>query len=141
MPGLPGECIRRDDEHRALSVSQAIPARPTRAQPHQHAMTASAQDQQVTRTAGHADQHPARRAPLDLRLHHRIAGDFPPHRDERLPKTLPGHVTPDLTQIALGRMWDTAITPRRQPRDNGDQQRIVGAGLNLRIAQCPQAAR
>ena len=80
VPGFPGQRIRRDDEYRALGVSQAVPAHSPRDQPYPDAATASTQDQHVIRTAGHADQDPACRTPLHPRLHHRIVRDFPPHR-------------------------------------------------------------
>jgi hypothetical protein len=101
---------------------------------------ASAKDQQVIGTAGNADQDPACRTPLDLRLHHRIIGDDSPYCDERLPKTLARYVLPDLAQIT-SRWADSTITLRRRPGDNRDQQRLKGTGQNLRVAQRPQAAR
>ena len=121
MPDLPGERIRRDDKHRAPGMSQAVPAHRPRDQPHPDALTASTQDQHVIRTAGDADQDPARGTSLDLRLHHRIVGNFPPHRDKRIPKPLAGHLVQGPAQLDRG-CADSVICPRRRPRNNGNQQ-------------------
>ena len=135
-----GECSRGNGEHRALGVRHAVAADPAGDCPCQHATAAGAHYQQVTGAAGEVYQYPACRAPLDVGLHPRIVRDFSPDGDERIPETLTGQVLPDLAQIARVKPGG-AITLGRRPRDNGDQGRIVGAGHNLRVAQCPQTAR
>jgi hypothetical protein len=142
MPDLLSQSSRGNAEHRALGMGDAVAAHPARDRPRQRPATASAHDQQVTTAAGEAYQDPACRAAFHMRLHHRIIRNFTPHCDERIPETLPGHLLPDLAQIARRtKPGPGAITLRRQPRDNGYQERIMGAGHNLRVAQRPQAAR
>ena len=67
MPDFPGECGRRDGEHGALGMGQAVAAHLAGDHPGQHATTASTHDQQVIRAAGHSDQDPASLSPLDER--------------------------------------------------------------------------
>ncbi len=142
MPDLLSQCSRGNAEHRALGVCHAVAAHPAGNRPCQRPTTASAHDQQVTAATGETYQDPACRAAFHMRLHHRIIRNFTPHCDERIPQTLPGHLLPDLAQIARRtKPWAGTITLRRHPRDNGHQHRIMSAGHNLRIAQCPQAAR
>ncbi len=142
MPDLLSQCSRGNAEHRALGVCHAVAAHPAGDRPCQRPTAASAHDEQVTTAAGKAHQDPASRAAFHMRLHHRIIRNFSPHCDERIPETLPGHLLPDLAQIARRRRpGPGAITLRRQPRNSGHQHRIMGAGHHLRVAQCPQAAR
>jgi hypothetical protein len=140
MSGFPGKRSRWNGEHWALGVCHAVAADPAGDCPRQRAAAACTHDQQVTGVAGEVYQDPACRASLYVGLHHRIVRDFSPDGDERIPETLAGHVLPDLAQIARVRPGG-AITLGRHPRDNGDQGRIMGPGHNLRVAQCPQAAR
>jgi hypothetical protein len=120
MPALLSQCSRGNGEHRALGVCHAVTAHPAGEGPCQRATTASAHHQQVTRAAGEAYQDPASRAAFHVRLHQRIIRDFSPHRDERIPQTLAGHVPPDPAQLARRTIpGGGAITLRRQPRDNG----------------------
>jgi hypothetical protein len=141
MPDFLSKGSRRDGEDRALGVSHAIAAHLAGDCPRQRATTASTHYQQVTRAAGDAYQDPACRASLHVRLHPRIVRDLSPNGDERIPQTLAGHVLPNLAQIARVKPGGGAITLGRHPRDNGHKGRIMGAGQNLRVAQCPQAAR
>ena len=141
MSDFLSEYSRGNGEHRALGVSHAVAAHPTGDRPRQRATTACTHYQQVTRAAGSAYENPACRASLYARLHHRIVRDLSPHCDERIPETLAGHVLPDLAQIARRLQPRSAITLRRRPRNNGYKGRIMSASQNLRVAQCPQAAR
>jgi hypothetical protein len=141
LAGFPGECRRRNKDHRAVGAGCAVAAHLARDHPRQRATTASTHDQHVTRAAGNADEDPAGRASLYVRLHLRIVRDLSPDRDERIPEPLAGHVLPDLAQIARGLRPGGVITLRRHPRNDRHKGRIMGAGQNLRVAQCPQAAR
>ena len=140
MPDFPGKGSRRNSEHRAPGVSHAVAAHPAGDRPRQRATTAGTHYQQVTRAAGDADQDPACRASLHVRLHPRIVRDLSPDCDERTPESLAGHVLPGLAQIARVQPGDP-ITLGRRPRDNRHKDRIMAAGHNLRVTQCPQAAR
>ena len=140
MPDFLSKGSRRNGEYRALGVSHAVAAHLAGDRPRQRATTAGTHYQQVTRAAGDAYEDPACRASLHVRLHPRIVRDVSPDCDERIPETLAGHILPDLAQIARMKPGG-AITLGRHPRDNGHKGRITGAGQNLRVAQCPQAAR
>ena len=141
MPDFPGQGRRRNSEYRALGMSHAVTAYLAGDRPGQRAATASAHDQQITRAAGKADQNPAGRAPLDVRLHHRIVWDFSPDGGERIPEPLAGGGVPDLAQIARELRPGGMIALRRHPGKNGNEGRLVGAGQALRVAQRPETAR
>lgn len=140
MSDFLGERGRRNGENRALGVSRAVAAHPAGDHPRQRATTSGTHHQQVTRAAGNAYQDPACRASLYMRLHHRIVRDFSPDCGERIPETPAGHVLPELAQVARRLRPGGAITLRRLPCNDGYQDRIMGAGQNLRVAQRPQAA-
>ncbi len=141
MPDFPGQGRRRDSEYRALGMSHAVTAHLAGDRPGQRATTASTHHQQVTGAAGNPDEDPACRAPLDMRLHHRIIGDFSPGGGERIPQTLAGGVVPDLAQVARRLKPGGVIALRRHPGKNGHEGRLMGAGQDLRIAQRPETAR
>ena len=141
MPDFLGERRRRNGEHRAPGMGLAVAAYLAGDHPGQRTTTASTNDQQVIRAAGDTDQDPASLAPLHVRLHQWIVRDFSPDRDERIPEPLGGGVPPCLAQIARRLSPVGAITARRHPGNNRYQDGIVGASHDLRIAQCPEAAR
>src|SRR6266704_4115058 len=116
MPDFLSKGSRRNGEYRALGVSHAVAAHLAGDRPRQRATTAGTHYQQVTRAAGDADQDPACRASLHVRLHPRIVRDVSPDCDERIPETLAGHILPDLAQIARMKPGG-AITLGRHPRD------------------------
>lgn len=141
VPDFLGERRRRDGEHRALGMGLAVAAYLAGDHPGQRTTAASTNDQQVIRAAGDTDQDPASLAALHVRLHQWIVRDFSPDRDERIPEPLAGGVPPCLAQIARRLSPVGAITARRHPGNNRYQDGIVGASHDLRIAQCPEAAR
>jgi len=59
MPDFPGECGRRNGDHRALGMGQAVAAHLGKGQPPQRAPAAGAHNQHIVRAAGQVDQHPA----------------------------------------------------------------------------------
>ena len=80
MREFAGKCGRWDGQDRALGVGQAIAAYLGEDHPGQDAAAASAHNQHIARAAGKVHQHPAGRAPLDVRLHQRVVRDFRPTR-------------------------------------------------------------
>lgn len=141
MTGFPGQGGRRDSDHGAMGVSQAVAAHPSGEHPGQRATTASAHDQQVIEVAGDLDQDRARLAALYERPDPRIIGDFAPDRDESIPEPPAGRLVPLAPQIARRLQAVRPITARRHPRQNGDQGGTVGTGQALRVPQRPEAAR
>ena len=141
MPDFPGQCGRRNSEHRALGMGQAVAAHLATDHPGQPTTTASTHDQQVTRAVGQTDQDPASLTPVHERVDRRIGRDFSPDGDERIPEPLPGVLRPDTAQVAAGIPPVGHFTTRGPPGKNGYQGGIVGAGQLLRVTQCPEAAR
>ncbi len=102
MPDFPGERRRRNGDDWAPGVGQAVTAHLAGDQPGQRTAAARTHDQQVAGAAGQIDQDPASLAPLDDRLHRRVAGDLSPGRVERIPEPPACVVLPDAAQVAAG---------------------------------------
>lgn len=100
MPEFSGERGRRDGQDGALGVGQAVAAHPGKDHPGQRAAATSAHHQYIPGTVSQVDQHPADRAPLQVGLHQRIAGNDTPHRDERVSELSTGEMLPLLAQFA-----------------------------------------
>jgi len=141
MPEFAGKCGRRDGQDRAPGVGQAVAAYLGKDHPGQGAAAARADDQHIAGAAGKVDQHPAGRPPLDVRLNQRILGILAPHCEERVPEPLAGEVLPYLAQLARWLDPLGVITTGQFPGQHRDQDRIVGAGQALTVAQRVQAAR
>jgi hypothetical protein len=141
MPDFPGQCGRRNGDHWALGMGQAVAAHLATDHPGQRTTTASTHDQQVTRAVGDIDQDPASLTPVHKRVDRRIGRDLSPDCDERIPEPLTGVLRPDAAQVAAGMPPFSQITARGQPGKNGYQGGVVGAGYLLRVTQCPEAAR
>ena len=141
MPDFPGQRGRRNGEHRALGMGQAVAAHLATDHSGQRTTTAGTHDQQVTRAVGHADQDPAGLTPVHKRVDRRIGRDFAPDCDERIPEPLAGVLLPGAAHLATGIAPVGQITARGQPGKNGYQGGIVGAGQLLRVTQCPETAR
>ena len=99
MPELAGEGGWRDGQDGALGVSQAVAAHLGKGHPGQRAAAAGPYDQHIARAAGKIHQDPACRAACYKRLHQRTAGDFAPHRNERVAEPLAGEVPAGPAQI------------------------------------------
>jgi hypothetical protein len=141
MPNFPGQYGRRNGDHRALGMGQAVAAHLATDHPGQRTTTASTHDQQVPGAVGQGDQDPASLTPVHERVDRRISGDFSPDCDERIPEPLTGVLPPDAAQVAAGMPPFDQITFRGEPGENGYQGGIVGAGQFLCVPQCPEAAR
>jgi hypothetical protein len=141
MSDFPGECGRRNGEHRALGMGEAVSAHLSGEYPGQRTATASPHDQQVTRAVGQSDQDPASLTPVHERVDRRIGRDFSPDCGERITEPLTCGFPPDAAQVATGMPPVGQITARGQPSKNRYQGGIVGAGQLLGVTQCPEAAR
>ena len=141
MPGFPGQCGRRNDEHGALGMRKAVTAHPAAHHLAQHTMMASTHDQQVTRAAGHFDQHRSSLAALHKRRDRWIVKDFSPGCDQRILEPLAGVVSQYLPQVARRLAGVGEITARLHQGKNRYQGGTIGTGQVLRVTQCPEAAR
>ena len=101
---------------------------------------ASTHDQQVTRAAGHFDQHRSSRAALHKRPDRWIVKDFSPGCDQRILEPPAGVISQYLPQVAR-RQEGVEITARQHQGKNRYQGGTIGAGQDLRVTQCPKAAR
>lgn len=141
MPDFPGQCGRRNDEHGALGMRKAVTAHPAANHPAQRTTMASTHDQQVTRAAGHFDQHRSSRAALHKRPDRWIVKDFSPGCDQRILEPLAGVVSQYLPQVARRQAGVGEITARLHQGKNRYQGGTTGTGQVLRVTQCPEAAR
>jgi hypothetical protein len=141
MPEFAGKRGWRDSQNRALGVGDAVAAHFRKCHPAYRAPPASAHDQDIGGAAGKVHQDPPCGASLYVRLYQWIVGDLAPHCDERLVELVAGMVPAFLTEVAgwLGAL--SAFAAGRLPGNDRDQDRIVGAGQDLPVAQCPHAAR
>ena len=140
MPDFPGQCGRRNDEHGALGMRKAVTAHPAARHPAQRTTMASTHDQQVTRAAGHFDQHRSSLAALHKRHDRWIVKDFSPGCDQRALEPLAGVVSQYLPQV-VRRQDGVEITARLHQGKNRYQGGAIGTGQVLRVTQCPEAAR
>jgi hypothetical protein len=137
VPEFAGKFGRWNRQDRALRVGQAVGAHLRKGDPGQRAPAASAHDQHIVGAAGKIHQDPAGRATLHVRLHQRIGGNLAPHCDQRVPQPPTGELVPFSAQIARRRDPLGAVTTRRLPGNNRDQDRIVGAGQALPRSAAP----
>ena len=75
-----------------------------------------------------------------MRLHQRIGRDFAPYREECVAEPLAGEVVAGLAQRPGILEAFVAVAAGRFPGDHRDQDRALGAGQALGVAQCLQAA-
>ena len=115
-PDFPGQCGRRNGDHRALGMGQAVAAHLAAGHPGQRPSTASTDGQQVIRAVGDFDQDPASLTPVHERVDRRIGRDFSPDCDERIPEPLPGVLFPDAAQVAAGMAPLGQVTARGAAR-------------------------
>ncbi len=142
MPDFPGQCGRRNDEHGALGMRKAVTAHPAAHHPAQRTTMASTHDQQVTRAAGHFDQHRSSLAALHNKRHdRRIVKDFSPGCDQRILEPPTGVVSQYLPQVARRQAGVSEITARLHQGKNRYQGGTIGTGQVFRVTQCPEAAR
>ena len=141
VPQFASQLGRRDGQDGALRVGQAVPGHRRRSPPAHGAAAASPHEQHIRRMAGQADQHPPGGAPLHVRLHHRVVGDLPPHRNKRILEPLAGQLAGFLPQRP--RRLDSLgpLTPGRFPGHDRHQHRMMRTGQELSIAKRPQTAR
>ena len=141
MSEFAGQRGRQDGQDRTPGMSHAVAAHPGKGQPGQCPAGARTHDQHIIRAARQGHQYPARWAPRYPRLHQRIVGNLTPHCGQRVPELLAREVLACLAQWGRKHQPFVAITTGRFPGNNRDQDGIVGAGQNLGVAQCAQAAR
>ena len=142
MPDFPGQCGRRNDEHGALGMRKAVTAHPAANHPAQRTTMTSTDDQQITRAAGHFDQHRSSSlAALHKRPDRWIVKDFSPGCDQRILELLAGGVSQYLPQIARRLAGVGEITAGMHAGKNRYQGGTIGTGQVLRVTQCPEAAR
>ena len=119
MPDFPGQCGRWNDEHGALGMRKAVTAHPAARHPAQRTTMASTHDQQVTRAAGHFDQHRSSLAALHKRHDRWIVKDFSPGCDQRTPEPQAGVVSQYLPQVVRRQAGVGEITARLHQGKNG----------------------
>src|SRR5207247_2187086 len=81
---------RRDRQHRALGMGEAVAAHPAGEDPGQHAAAACPDDEQVGRVAGDDGKDPPGGAAGHHRPDRQIGGELSPCRVNRVPQSLPG---------------------------------------------------
>lgn len=131
----------RYGQHRAPRAGQAVPADAAASQAVQGAVPASADDQQVTGTVGHADQDPAGLAADHQQLGGHVGGQAAERRGQGIVQAFPGVLRPYPPQIA-GRVPPLGeIATGRNPGQDGDQRGALAAGQRRGVAQCRQVSR
>ncbi len=142
MPSFLSQVWRRNGEHRAPGMGQAVAAHlPGAGHPGKRATSTSTYDQQVIGFGGYLQQDPARLAALHDRLDRRAVRYLPPDCDQSAPEPQAGRFLPFVPQVAGWLKAVGAVTAWRQPRQHGHQDGALGAGHVLRITQRAQAAR
>ncbi len=141
VPDFLGQGRRRNGEHGALGMGQAVSADLAGDHPGQCATAASSHDQQVTGAGGDFQQDTASLAPPHEGLDRWVVWDDSPDRDESIPEALPGRFVPFAPQITGRLQAVRAVAARRHPRQNRYQSGAVDMGQVFRVAQRPEAAR
>jgi len=139
--GMRGRVSRRDRQHRALGMSEAVTAHPAGEDPGQRAATARPDDKQIGRVAGDNGEHAAGGAALDHRPDRQISGELSPCRVNCVPQSLPGVFGPEAAQLYAGTAPFGDLAARRRPAMNGYQDGVIGAGKVFCIAQRTEVAR
>lgn len=141
MAGMWDTGGRRDCQHRALGMGEAVVAHPAGKDMGQRATAARPDDEQVARVAGDDGKDGAGGAALDHGLDRQIGGELPPCSVKRKAEPLPGIVGPEAAQGYGGAAPVGDIAIRRHPGMHGYQGGVAGAGKILGIAQCTEVAR